>query len=240
MEAPFFARWSATSLPVTPQCPGIHCKTICLECSDRLCSSFLQSRMLEEAEEELEFTAKIAAFESQKTTALICIQSGSGYMVSIVSRASDLKIEVFYSFLKTAWLISVQIRKLLTIVGTRDETPEALGRNPNQAVPLVPVHPAQNHVGSTNASLGPSGVCSKERGRRRFGIGGEREDDIEELIMGHEDELTTEELQEILNEEHQETQRNVSPEQEEDEEVQCRHLPLKIFRKSGRLSEQWS
>ncbi|GFS69545.1 hypothetical protein TNCV_3894051 [Trichonephila clavipes] len=33
------------------------------------------------------------------------------------------------------------------------------------------------------------------------------EDDIDELIMGHEDELTTEELQEILNEEHQETQR---------------------------------
>ncbi|GFT97250.1 uncharacterized protein TNCV_2205421 [Trichonephila clavipes] len=32
------------------------------------------------------------------------------------------------------------------------------------------------------------------------------EDDIEELIMGHEDELTTEELKEILNEEHQETQ----------------------------------
>ncbi|GFU11200.1 uncharacterized protein TNCV_406341 [Trichonephila clavipes] len=44
------------------------------------------------------------------------------------------------------------------------------------------------------------------------------EDDIEELIMGHEDELTIEELQKILNEEHQETQRNVSPsEQEEDE-----------------------
>ncbi|GFU06038.1 uncharacterized protein TNCV_3395541 [Trichonephila clavipes] len=43
------------------------------------------------------------------------------------------------------------------------------------------------------------------------------EDDIEELIMGHEDELTTEELQEIWNEEHLETQRNVSPsEQEED------------------------
>ncbi|GFT89639.1 uncharacterized protein TNCV_3137341 [Trichonephila clavipes] len=41
---------------------------------------------------------------------------------------------------------------------------------------------------------------------------------IKELIMRHEDELTTEELQEILNEEHQETQRNVSPsEQEEDE-----------------------
>ncbi|GFU05882.1 uncharacterized protein TNCV_3394671 [Trichonephila clavipes] len=35
--------------------------------------------------------------------------------------------------------------------------------------------------------------------------------------MGHEDELTIEELQEILNEEHQETHRNVSPsEQEED------------------------
>ncbi|GFT97855.1 uncharacterized protein TNCV_2167651 [Trichonephila clavipes] len=44
------------------------------------------------------------------------------------------------------------------------------------------------------------------------------EDDIEELIRGHEDELTIEELQEILNEEHQETQRHVSPsEQEEDE-----------------------
>ncbi|GFU54572.1 uncharacterized protein TNCV_3025201 [Trichonephila clavipes] len=44
------------------------------------------------------------------------------------------------------------------------------------------------------------------------------EDDIEELIMGHEDELTTEEPQEILNEEHQKTYRNVSPsEQEEDE-----------------------
>ncbi|GFX21804.1 hypothetical protein TNCV_2310831 [Trichonephila clavipes] len=44
------------------------------------------------------------------------------------------------------------------------------------------------------------------------------EDDIEELIMGHEDELTTAELQEILNEERQETQQNVSPsEQEEDE-----------------------
>ncbi|GFU23435.1 uncharacterized protein TNCV_4447441 [Trichonephila clavipes] len=44
------------------------------------------------------------------------------------------------------------------------------------------------------------------------------EDDIEELIMGHEDELMTEELQEILYEKHQETQRNVSPsEQEKDE-----------------------
>ncbi|GFW60953.1 uncharacterized protein TNCV_4871641 [Trichonephila clavipes] len=43
------------------------------------------------------------------------------------------------------------------------------------------------------------------------------EDGIEELIMGHGDELTTEELQEILNDEHQETQRNVSSEQEVDE-----------------------
>ncbi|GFW22234.1 uncharacterized protein TNCV_1429881 [Trichonephila clavipes] len=44
-----------------------------------------------------------------------------------------------------------------------------------------------------------------------------KEDDIEKLKMGHEDELTTEELQEILNEKHQETQRNGSLEQEEDE-----------------------
>ncbi|GFU83283.1 uncharacterized protein TNCV_3738941 [Trichonephila clavipes] len=44
------------------------------------------------------------------------------------------------------------------------------------------------------------------------------EDDIEELIMEHEDELTTAELKEILNEEQQETQRNMFPsEQEEDE-----------------------
>ncbi|GFX06849.1 uncharacterized protein TNCV_1201641 [Trichonephila clavipes] len=54
------------------------------------------------------------------------------------------------------------------------------------------------------------------------------EDDIEELIMGHEDELTIEDLQENLNEEHhQEAQRNVSPsEQEEDEKGP---LPLGIF-----------
>ncbi|GFV54312.1 uncharacterized protein TNCV_4365871 [Trichonephila clavipes] len=43
------------------------------------------------------------------------------------------------------------------------------------------------------------------------------EDDIEERIMGHEDELTIEELKEILNEEHQETQRNGSPSEQEDE-----------------------
>ncbi|GFX48604.1 uncharacterized protein TNCV_585011 [Trichonephila clavipes] len=44
------------------------------------------------------------------------------------------------------------------------------------------------------------------------------EDDIEELIMGHEGELTTEELQEILNEEQQETQRYVSPSEQEEGE----------------------
>ncbi|GFU09065.1 hypothetical protein TNCV_1319231 [Trichonephila clavipes] len=49
------------------------------------------------------------------------------------------------------------------------------------------------------------------------------EDDIEELIMGHEDELTTE--QEILNEEHQET---LSPSEQEKDD-QCKHLSLKIF-----------
>ncbi|GFT36203.1 uncharacterized protein TNCV_4778351 [Trichonephila clavipes] len=45
----------------------------------------------------------------------------------------------------------------------------------------------------------------------------ESENDKGELIKGHEDELPIEELHEILNEEHQETQRNMSPEQEEDE-----------------------
>ncbi|GFY12376.1 alpha-2 adrenergic receptor [Trichonephila clavipes] len=39
----------------------------------------------------------------------------------------------------------------------------------------------------------------------------------EELIMGHEDELTIE-FQEILNEEHHEKQRNVSPSKEEEDE----------------------
>ncbi|GFV13855.1 uncharacterized protein TNCV_523341 [Trichonephila clavipes] len=57
--------------------------------------------------------------------------------------------------------------------------------------------------------------ATKESPCRGAGV---NEDDIEELIMGHEDELMTEELQEILNEEHQETQQNVSSsEQEEDE-----------------------
>ncbi|GFT02435.1 uncharacterized protein TNCV_4625511 [Trichonephila clavipes] len=58
------------------------------------------------------------------------------------------------------------------------------------------------------------------------------EDDIEELIMEHEDELTTEELQEILNEEHQETQRNVSAsEQEEDERRPMPTSAIKDFLK---------
>ncbi|GFX68444.1 uncharacterized protein TNCV_3998761 [Trichonephila clavipes] len=43
-------------------------------------------------------------------------------------------------------------------------------------------------------------------------------DDIEELIMGYEDELTTKEIQEILNEEHQETHRNVSSSKQEEDE----------------------
>ncbi|GFV39901.1 hypothetical protein TNCV_1850381 [Trichonephila clavipes] len=51
------------------------------------------------------------------------------------------------------------------------------------------------------------------------------EDDIEELIIGHEDELTTEELQEILNE-HSEMCLLLNKKTKED---QCRHLPLKIF-----------
>ncbi|GFW83289.1 uncharacterized protein TNCV_2509291 [Trichonephila clavipes] len=60
------------------------------------------------------------------------------------------------------------------------------------------------------------------------------EDDIEELIMGHEDELTTEEFQEILNEEHQETQRNVSPsEQEEDERGPMPTSAIKDLLKKG-------
>ncbi|GFU63978.1 uncharacterized protein TNCV_245561 [Trichonephila clavipes] len=74
----------------------------------------------------------------------------------------------------------------------------------------------------------------------RSGIGG-NEDDIEELIMGHEDELTIEELQEILNGEHQETQRNVSPsEQEEDEIGPMPTSAIKDLLKSGRLLKQGS
>ncbi|GFV76938.1 hypothetical protein TNCV_690081 [Trichonephila clavipes] len=57
------------------------------------------------------------------------------------------------------------------------------------------------------------------------------EDDIEDLIMGHEDELTTEELQEILNDEH--TKKHIEMclllNKRKMKEDQCRHLPLKIF-----------
>ncbi|GFX27705.1 uncharacterized protein TNCV_2129461 [Trichonephila clavipes] len=60
--------------------------------------------------------------------------------------------------------------------------------------------------------------CVPQMQITRSGNGGEREDAIEELIMGHAEKLTTEELQEILNEEHQETQRNVSPSEQEDVE----------------------
>ncbi|GFW53041.1 uncharacterized protein TNCV_131061 [Trichonephila clavipes] len=64
----------------------------------------------------------------------------------------------------------------------------------------------------STAGIAVIDFCATERS----GIGGER-GDIEDLIMGHEDELKTE-LQEILNKELQETLRNVSPsEQEEDE-----------------------
>ncbi|GFX54760.1 uncharacterized protein TNCV_2556461 [Trichonephila clavipes] len=61
------------------------------------------------------------------------------------------------------------------------------------------------------------------------------EDDIEVFIMGHEDELTIEELKEILNEEHQEIQRNVSPsEQEEDERGPMPTSAIKdLLRKMG-------
>ncbi|GFU32356.1 hypothetical protein TNCV_2450071 [Trichonephila clavipes] len=68
------------------------------------------------------------------------------------------------------------------------------------------------------------------------------ENDIEELIMGHEDELTTEELQEILNEEHQETQRNVSPsEQEEDEKGPMPTSAIKdLLKKWEEVRAKWS
>ncbi|GFV20727.1 hypothetical protein TNCV_3362231 [Trichonephila clavipes] len=56
------------------------------------------------------------------------------------------------------------------------------------------------------------------------------EDDIEELIIGHEDKLTIEELQEILNEEHQKHNKIcLLLNKRKTKEDQCRHLPLKIF-----------
>ncbi|GFY35414.1 uncharacterized protein TNCV_195071 [Trichonephila clavipes] len=60
------------------------------------------------------------------------------------------------------------------------------------------------------------------------------EDDIEELIMGHEDELTIEELQEILNDEHQETQRNVSPSEQEEDKREP--MPISAIKD---LSKKW-
>ncbi|GFV23988.1 hypothetical protein TNCV_1316421 [Trichonephila clavipes] len=57
------------------------------------------------------------------------------------------------------------------------------------------------------------------------------EDDIEELIMGHEDELTIEELQEIWNEEHtkKHSEMCLLLNKRKTKEDQCWHLPLKIF-----------
>ncbi|GFX28032.1 hypothetical protein TNCV_774161 [Trichonephila clavipes] len=67
-------------------------------------------------------------------------------------------------------------------------------------------------------------------------------EDIEEFIMGHEDELMIEELQEILNikntKKHNEMCLLLN--ERKTKEDQNRHLPLKIFLKSGMLSEQWS
>ncbi|GFW56254.1 uncharacterized protein TNCV_1877741 [Trichonephila clavipes] len=68
------------------------------------------------------------------------------------------------------------------------------------------------------------------------------EDDKEELIKQHENELTVEELQEILNEEHQETQRNASPsEQEEDERGPMPTSAIKdLFKKWEAVRAKWS
>ncbi|GFU45275.1 hypothetical protein TNCV_4236651 [Trichonephila clavipes] len=56
--------------------------------------------------------------------------------------------------------------------------------------------------------------------------------------MGHEDELTTEKRQEILNEEHQETERSVSPsEQEEDERGPMPTSAIKDLLKKGNRNE---
>ncbi|GFX01851.1 uncharacterized protein TNCV_370401 [Trichonephila clavipes] len=52
--------------------------------------------------------------------------------------------------------------------------------------------------------------------------------------MGHEDELTMEELQEILNEEHQETQRNVSPSKQEEDKREP--LPISAIKD---LMKKW-
>ncbi|GFU22282.1 uncharacterized protein TNCV_4856231 [Trichonephila clavipes] len=68
------------------------------------------------------------------------------------------------------------------------------------------------------------------------------EADIEELLMGHENELTMEELQEFLNEEHQETQRNVSP--SEQEEAKRGPMPTSaikdLLKKKEVVKVEWS
>ncbi|PRD30602.1 UNVERIFIED_CONTAM: hypothetical protein NCL1_25944 [Trichonephila clavipes] len=68
------------------------------------------------------------------------------------------------------------------------------------------------------------------------------EADIEELLMGHENELTMEELQEFLNEEHQETQRNVSPSvQEEAKRGQMPTSAIKdLLKKKEVVKAEWS
>ncbi|GFU80610.1 hypothetical protein TNCV_534841 [Trichonephila clavipes] len=70
----------------------------------------------------------------------------------------------------------------------------------------------------------------------------EREREDAQLIMRHEDELTIEELQEILNEEHQETQQNVSPsEQEEDETGPMPTSAIKdLLKKWEAVRAKWS
>ncbi|GFT53281.1 uncharacterized protein TNCV_4233741 [Trichonephila clavipes] len=55
------------------------------------------------------------------------------------------------------------------------------------------------------------------------------EDDIEELIMGHEDKLTIEELQEILKETKKHSEMCLLLNKRKTKENQCRHLSLKIF-----------
>ncbi|KAH9519264.1 hypothetical protein Btru_075121 [Bulinus truncatus] len=66
------------------------------------------------------------------------------------------------------------------------------------------------------------------------------EDDIEELIMEHEIDLTAE-LQEILNEENQEAPRNVFPsEKEEGERGAMPTSAVKDLLKKGKMSEQKS
>ncbi|GFU87359.1 uncharacterized protein TNCV_2716451 [Trichonephila clavipes] len=66
--------------------------------------------------------------------------------------------------------------------------------------------------GVAYCAVGPIGPNSGEARDLELEVD---EDDTEELIIRHEDELTTE-LRENFNEEHEETQRNVSPSQQEE------------------------